>query len=105
MFLICSADTLIWLDYPLATIMWRLLRRSIKRVVTQEVIFSGNRETWQEQFLSRESLLLHVPRTHAQRRKRFSAQIAQPEYTHLALYRFYRPHETEQWLRGMKLAS
>ena len=52
------ADTLIWLDYSFAVTLWRLLRRTIKRVVTQEELWSGNRETWRNAFLSRDNLFL-----------------------------------------------
>jgi adenylate kinase family enzyme len=51
------ADTVVWLDYSLPVIMTRLLRRTLRRVVAQEELWSGNRETWQQTF-SRDSILL-----------------------------------------------
>jgi adenylate kinase family enzyme len=39
-----NADTLIWLDYSLPIIFWRLLRRTFKRIVTREDLWgTGNR--------------------------------------------------------------
>src|SRR5690349_12714115 len=30
------ADTLVWLDYPLRLTLWRLFKRTVKRIVTRE---------------------------------------------------------------------
>src|SRR3954447_13333282 len=40
------ADTLIWLDYPLWLILWRLSKRSWQRVRQHELLWNGNRESW-----------------------------------------------------------
>lgn len=38
------AEIIIWLDYSLQVIFWRLLTRTIRRAVTQEELWNGNRE-------------------------------------------------------------
>ena len=41
------ADTLVWLDLPLSLVMWRLLRRTIRRAATKEDLWgTGNRESF-----------------------------------------------------------
>lgn len=43
------ADTVIWLDLPRRTIMWRVVRRSVSRAITRQELWNGNRErvsTW-----------------------------------------------------------
>lgn len=37
------ADTVIWLDYPKRVVLPRVLRRSVRRTVTREPLFGGNR--------------------------------------------------------------
>lgn len=61
------ADTLIWLDYPLVVNYWRLLRRGTRRVVTREELWHGNRESFREMFLSRQSLFVWALQTHERR--------------------------------------
>jgi adenylate kinase family enzyme len=39
------ADTIVWLDLPRRTSMWRLLKRSLGRVLTREELWGGNRES------------------------------------------------------------
>ncbi len=39
-----KAETILWLDYPLLTVLWRLTRRSFTRRWTQELLWGTNRE-------------------------------------------------------------
>ena len=69
------ADTLIWLDLPLPLVMWRLVRRTLWRVRTrQELWGTGNRESWRNAFMSRQSILLWALRTHARNRQAFERE-------------------------------
>jgi adenylate kinase family enzyme len=38
------ADTLVWLDYSLPVILWRLTRRTLRRLLTGEELWNTNRE-------------------------------------------------------------
>jgi adenylate kinase family enzyme len=38
------ADTVVWLDYSLSVVLWRLLSRTVRRVVGREDLGSGRRE-------------------------------------------------------------
>jgi len=54
------AEIIVWLDYPLHIIFWRLLTRTIRRAVTQEELWNGNREPfWQHLKLWSEDSLFH----------------------------------------------
>jgi adenylate kinase family enzyme len=92
------ADAVIWLDYGLPLVFRRLLRRTIQRIITQEELWGGNRETWRAQFLSRDSLLLYVLKTHHRRRAVTAAQFK--AYPHLAVLRFDHPNATARWLNS-----
>jgi adenylate kinase family enzyme len=96
------ADTLVWLDYPFSLVISRLFRRTVRRIVTQDELWGGNRESWRKQFASRESLLLYAARTHNRWRREFPALLAEPAYRHLALLHFTAPHATERWLAELE---
>ncbi len=95
------ADTLVWLDYPLALNFWRLTRRSLQRIVTREALWAGNRETFRKQFLSRDSLYVWAVRSHARHRRDFAALLADPAYAHLTVVRCAFPRDTVRWLAGL----
>jgi adenylate kinase family enzyme len=92
------AEMLVWLDYPLRVNMWRLFRRAIRRSVTQEELWSGNRETFRKQFLSRDSLFIWALKTYRRRKRDYTTLPARPEYSHLEVVRLRAPRETRMWL-------
>lgn len=93
-----AADTVVWLDYPLPVILWRLLRRTLRRVFLHEELWNGNRERFATQFLTPNSLFLWLFKTYWRRRCEYPEMLARPEYAHLALIRLRSPYETERWL-------
>jgi len=95
------ADTLVWLDYALPVILWRLLRRALERIITQEELWGGNRETWRGQFLSRDSLFLWALTSHPRFSREYPVLLAQPESAHLSVARLRSPGATREWLAGL----
>ena len=70
-----AADTLVWVDIPFRVAFWRLFRRTLGRVLTREELWgSGNRETFANAFLSRQSILLYALRTYRRHSERFALE-------------------------------
>lgn len=93
------ADTLIWLDYPLRVILWRLTKRTVRRAFQREVLWNGNTEHFREAFLSRDSLYVWAVKKHRSRRREYDALLAQAQYAHLRVVRLHSPVATDRWLR------
>ena len=68
------ADTIVWLDYAFALVLWRSLTRTFRRVVRREPCCNGNRESLKQTF-SRDSILLWVIQTYHSRRREFRASL------------------------------
>jgi adenylate kinase family enzyme len=98
------ADTFIWLDYSFPLVASRLLRRTLRRIVTQEELWNGNRESLRT-MLSRESILLWLLRTYWRRRREYPALLARPEMAHLQVMRFHSPQQTTRWLQNIGSCS
>ena len=94
------AETLIWLKYSLPVILWRLTRRTFRRLWTQEELWNGNREEWRIQF-SRDSLFLWVFTSYRRRRRTYEIVLKKPEYAHLTVHCFTSPKATEKWLSSL----
>jgi adenylate kinase family enzyme len=92
------ADTIVWLDYPLGVILWQLFKRTAKRVLTQEELWGGNTETWQDQLLSKNSILLWAVKTYKRRRKEYPHLLSLPDYSHLKLIQLESQAATRTWL-------
>lgn len=92
------ADTVIWLDYPLWLMLWRVFWRGLRRSVTGEDLWeSGNRESIIRHLFTRDSLLLWVLKTYKRHRIEYPKLLAQPEYSHLHLVRLRSHNEMEHW--------
>ena len=99
-----KADLVIWLDYPLPILFWRLLTRTIRRAVTKEKLFADNVENfWTHLKLWSEDSLFHwLFKTYWRRKRETPRLLALPEYAHLKVIRFMHPKETECWLRNLE---
>lgn len=94
-------QTIVWLDYPITLVMWRLLRRTLRRSLRREELWNGNRETLLRHFFSRQSIFLWALQSHWLRRKTIPVALAQPEHSHLDLVHLRSPEETDRWLQSL----
>jgi len=94
------AEAIIWLDYSLWVIFWRLVRRTWKRIVFKEELWNGNREqlTTQLKLWSEESLFHWLFKTYWRRKREYPQLFALPEYTHIEIIHLTTPQETDNWL-------
>ena len=95
------ADTLVWLDYSLVRVLWRLFRRTNRRIFKREVLWNGNRELFANAYLSGDSLYVWVLRSFWQRRRTWPRLLAEPGLRHLTVHRFRSPRDAERWLAGV----
>lgn len=89
------AQMMIWLDYSKPLVLWRVIKRSISRILRGEELWAGNRESFRKTFLSRESIIKWSWDTYAIRKKRYTELINSPESAHLTILRFRTPREAE----------
>ena len=101
---LARADTVVWLDYPLPVIFWRLTRRTAGRVIFRTELWQGNRENWRSQ-LGRDSLFLWALKTFRKRRKRYGALAGDPAMGHLQIIRLRSPRATRRWLRSLDVGD
>lgn len=95
------ADTIVWLDYSLPTVMWRLVQRTVRRVVTQEQLWNGNRESMRDQLLTRESLFLWALQTHPKHRRTYPKLFAEALRPNQNIVHLHAPREADQWIRSL----
>ena len=88
----------VWLDYSLPVILLRLWRRSIRRVVSREELWNGNKESVRTLFFSRDSLFLWALQTYKRRRREYPMLLKRPEYMHLKVVHLKSPGQADKWL-------
>jgi hypothetical protein len=97
-----KAEAVIWLDYPFHIVFWRLLKRTVRRGITQEELWNGNREKfWGHLKLwSEESLFHWLFKTYWRGKREYPMLFSLPENAHLKIVHFKHPKETEEWLKS-----
>jgi adenylate kinase family enzyme len=93
-----KADTVIWLDLPLALILWGLTRRTAGRVVRRTELWNGNRETLRNALLARESLFVWTIGSHGRHRRHQPGRLARIDADAVHLR---SPGEVVRWLASM----
>jgi adenylate kinase family enzyme len=92
------ANAVIWLDYPLPFILWRLTRRTVSRILSREVLWNDNRESLRNQF-RRDSLFVWAFQSYRKQQQTYPALFQQPEYQHITFVRLTSPRAAEDWQR------
>ncbi len=97
------ADTVIFLDLPRWKVMARLVPRTLRRMITREELWNGNRERLSF-LMSRnpeENLLVWSWTRHSLQVERFEAAIVDPEWEHLTFRRLRKRREVEALFAGL----
>lgn len=97
------ADTIIWLDYRLSVTLPRVFRRTLRRGLTREALWQGNRESLRRSFLSKESIILWSLRTYRRRKRDYPRLLGLPEHRHLHTLRIRSPREARQVLASPRI--
>ena len=99
------ATAVIWLNYSLPATFYRVLKRTARRVLRQEELYAGNRESFRRSFLSRESILVWVLTTYRRRRREYPRLLAEPQHAHLHVTTVRSPPEAERLLAQIRTAA
>lgn len=95
------ATDAVWLNYAFPVVFGRALSRTCRRVVSQEELFSGNRESFRNGFLRKDSIPWWVLRTHRMRGRQYREIFATGEGAGVRLIELRRPREACELLKSM----
>lgn len=96
-----NSDIVIWLDYSKKLVMWRVLKRSVLRILSNEPLWANNKETIRKTFFSKESIILWSWNTYDIRKKLYSEFIEKPEYENIKLLRIKSTKEADKLLQSI----
>jgi adenylate kinase family enzyme len=71
-----AADVVVWLDLPVRVWLPRLLRRTTRRVIRKEELWSGNRERWRDVLHPTNSVVVYALRNYRANRRQLEVELA-----------------------------
>lgn len=95
------AETVVWLDVGLTTLLRRCIGRSWRRWRRDELLWGTNRErflTHLKLWSVEESLIAYIVWTHRKRRRELEGCMADPRWAHLQFVRLRSAADAERWL-------
>jgi adenylate kinase family enzyme len=92
------ATSIVWLNYGFPTVMARALRRTLRRALSAEELYSGNKESLRKAFLDRDSLLLWVITSFRRRRRNYTELRRNNAFPQLSWLEFRASSEAERFL-------
>lgn len=93
------ADVLVWLDFPLALIVYRIVRRSLRQLAGRDDSAQARRLTWSTAFFSRRSLLRTAIRKYRTNRPRYARQVSETADLGVEVVRLRSPRDVQRWKR------
>lgn len=94
-----KADTIIWCDYPLPLVLWRLIRRTFYRGITKQELWNGNKESLLTNFFTKNSVILLTLRSWKKHKKRYGDIFDNhPDISNATFVRLRSKKDTEKFL-------
>ncbi|MHB8610984.1 MAG: AAA family ATPase [Candidatus Dormibacteraceae bacterium] len=97
------ADTVVWLDLPRRTVMRQVIARTVRRAVTREELWNGNREPVSN-FLSRnpdDNIIVWAWVKYDEFVQRYLDAMADPRWRDIAFVRLRSHAEARRWLESI----
>ncbi len=98
------ADTVVWLDLGLPTVLRRYIVRSWRRWRSADLLWGTNREVFWEHLMlwdTEKSLIAYTIKTHRAQRRRFEAFTRDPRWSHLTFIHLRSVEAIDRWLDGL----
>lgn len=95
----------IWLNYSFRIVFRRGLIRTLRRSLSAEELYSGNRESLRRAFLSRDSILWWVISSFRRRRRQYRELRDTQSFPQLEWIELRKPLEAETFLRALRPAN
>lgn len=99
-----DVDTVVWIDYSFPRTIYQALKRAINRNISGHELWpdTGNRESVQRSFFSKDSVIIWTLKTFYSNRKRYSEVMSNQNYKHINFVRLTHPQKTKMFLDLIK---
>ncbi len=99
-----DVDMVVWVDCGFTRTLRQAVTRAFKRAWHRQELWpgTGNRESFRRSFFSRESIIIWTIKTWRSNRKRYEADMQNPQYRHIQFVRITRRQEADALISSLK---
>ena len=93
-------DVVVWVDYGFCQTLYQAVGRAVKRAWRHQELWpgTGNCESFRRSFLHRESIIWWTIKTWRANRRRYLADMHNPQYRHIRFVRLRNRQQTEAFI-------
>ncbi|HJQ76793.1 MAG TPA: adenylate kinase [Acidimicrobiia bacterium] len=97
------ADTVVWLDPPRWRAMVRVIRRTLKRMITRERLWGSVTEPWANLYKRdpMQNIIVWTWTRHSSTRAKFEEALADGVWSHATVHRLKSPSEVRRLLHAL----
>ena len=101
------ADTVVWVDLSYATVMARTIKRTVRRTMTREELWNGNKEPFSNLWSLKpeNSIIAWSATRHGVYRRRYAEAERDPRWSGLRFVRLHSQAEADAFLAGAALVG
>ena len=94
------ADTVVWLDLPRTIVLRRVVARTLRRMITREELWNGNREPWSNLIDPRpvNNIILWAWTRHGHTRRKYEALLTDGNWEHATVFRLRTQAEVRAFI-------
>jgi adenylate kinase family enzyme len=102
-----NADGVVWFDLPYATVLFRTIRRTLRRTMTRQELWNGNREPFSNLWSlnPEKSIIAWAATRHGVYRRRYAAAERDPRWAHLRFVRLRSQAAADRFVAGVTTAA
>jgi adenylate kinase family enzyme len=93
------ATAIVWLDYPFHVVFSRAIARTLRRILSRETLYAGNRESLRGAFLDKDGIPWWVLRTFRKTRREYRALFSDPCFQHIEVFELRSDSEASALLQ------
>ena len=95
-----KADTVVWCDLPYVTVMARTIGRTLRRTMTRQELWNGNREPWSNlwSFKPEKSIIAWTATHHGRYRRRYTEAAQDLRWADLNFVRLRSRADAERFV-------
>lgn len=99
-----EADTFVWLDMPRRVVMRRVVKRTLRRVISREELWNSVTEPWSNLYSldPGKNIMLWAWTTFEHNREKFELCISDGTWSHAEIHRLTRVDEVDRFLSSAR---